>query len=662
MLRTLLALLMFAAVPAAARESAPVASARAIATLVTDTDAHDGAFHAALRLRLAPGWHTYWQNPGDAGVAPDLQFDPPVTAGPIAWPAPQIVAEGTVTTYAYSGEVLLPVSITAPPGAVALRAHASWLVCQRICVPEEGDFAVDLPAGAAAPSAEAPLFAAAAARTPVASPYPATIAKDGTLALKTDGMAAGAVTQAAFYPAVAGVIDAGARQVLTAGDGSLRLRLTPASGFDPAANLTGLLVLTDSKGGQSYLNVSAVPGGAPAEATGLAETLLLALAGGLVLNLMPCVFPVLAMKAIGLARMGSETRGAVRRHAALYVAGVMLAFMALGGALAAARAAGAAAGWGFQFQSPAFVAVTAWLLFAVGLNLSGVFAIGGRLTTAGQSLAGRGGAVGSLFTGVLAVLVATPCTAPFMTAAIAAGLAAPPAVTLLVFAAMGFGMALPHALLAALPRLADWLPRPGAWMEVMRQALAFPMYGAAVWLLWVVSQQAGPDGVLATAGGLLVVGFAAWAFGRSQAGGIAGRRAGLAAVLLAAVGAAAILPEIRLAAAPIESSQAFTPDRLAALLAQGRPVFVNMTAAWCVSCLVNERMALSPAAVQAAFAAHHVAYLKGDWTRQDPVVSAYLRAHGRDGVPLYVFYAPGRPPEVLPQILTVGTVLQAVQG
>jgi thiol:disulfide interchange protein DsbD len=188
------------------------------------------------------------------------------------------------------------------------------------------------------------------------------------------------------------------------------------------------------------------------------------------------------------------------------------------------------------------------------------------------------------------------------------------------------------------------------------------MYGAAVWLLWVVSQQAGPDGVLATAGGLLVVGFAAWAFGRSQGGGIAGRRAGLAAVLLAAVGVAAILPEIRVAAAPVESSQAFTPDRLAGLLAQGRPVFVNMTAAWCVSCLVNERMALSPAAVKAAFAAHHVAYLKGDWTRQDPVVSAYLRAHGRDGVPLYVFYAPGRPPEVLPQILTVGTVLQAVQG
>jgi thiol:disulfide interchange protein len=662
MIRIALLLLLVAMAPGLARESAPVTSTRATATLVTDTDTQDGhPFHAALRLRMAPGWHSYWQNPGDAGVAPELSFDAPAQAGPITWPAPGIVAEGPVTTYAYQGEVLLPVSITAPSGPFALRAHATWLVCQRICVPEEGDFTVDLGSGTPAPSADAPLFAAAAARSPVPSPYPATIAPDGTLTLATEGLTAGAVAKAQFFPDMAGVIDAGAAQSLRTADGQITLRLTPASSFDPKAKLTGLLVLTDAKGGETYLGVTASPSGTAT--SGLPRILLLALAGGLVLNLMPCVFPVLAMKAMGLAQMGGAARGRVRAHAAFYTAGVVLAFMALGAALITARAAGGAAGWGFQFQAPGFVTVMAWLLFAVGLNLSGVFAVGGGVAGAGHSLAGRGGAMGSLFTGALAVLVATPCTAPFMAAAIAGALAAPPTTTLLVFAAMGLGMALPYALLAVAPGLARVLPRPGAWMEVLRQVLAFPMYGAAVWLVWVVSQEAGPDGVLAAGAGLLAVGFAAWAYGLAQTS--ARRRPGQVAATLGVLAAIAILPAIRpapLTATADESSQAYTPARLDALRAEGRPVFVNMTAAWCVSCLVNERLALSPAAVRDAFAEHHVAYLKGDWTQQDPVVSAFLREHGRDGVPLYIYYAPGRPPAVLPQILSVSTVLAAVQG
>jgi thiol:disulfide interchange protein DsbD len=250
-----------------------------------------------------------------------------------------------------------------------------------------------------------------------------------------------------------------------------------------------------------------------------------------------------------------------------------------------------------------------------------------------------------------------------MAAAIAGALAAPPATTLLVFAAMGLGLALPYALLAAAPGLARFLPRPGAWMEILRQVLAFPMYGAAVWLLWVVSQEAGPDGVLAVGGGLVAVGFAAWVFGRTQGG--TRRQWGIAAAVLGVAAALAILPGIKLAnfgAAAAETIEAFTPERLAALRAEGRPVFVNMTAAWCVSCLVNERVALSPSAVRDAFAANKVVYLKGDWTRQDPVVTAFLRDHGRDGVPLYIYYGPGRPPAVLPQILTESTVLDAMRG
>jgi thiol:disulfide interchange protein DsbD len=322
------------------------------------------------------------------------------------------------------------------------------------------------------------------------------------------------------------------------------------------------------------------------------------------------------------------------------------------------RAAGHAAGWGFQFQSPVFVTVIAWLLFATGLNMSGVFSVGEGLAGSGQALANRRGHVGSFFTGVLAVVVATPCTASFMGAAIAGALAAPAAVTALVFATMGLGLALPYAAVAAVPHVAALLPRPGAWMVILRQLLAFPMYGAAAWLVWVASQQSGPAGVLTAGSGIVLVGFAAWAFGACQTSHGRRRRWGYAAAIAAGLGAAALLPGA--GSASPQFSEPYSAARLAELRSEGRPVFVNMTAAWCISCLVNERLALSPKAVRDAFARSHVAYLKGDWTRQNPAISRFLREHGRDGVPLYIFYPPGAPPRVLPQLLTEGTLLDQV--
>ncbi len=654
--------LMLAAMPAMARESAPFSTARDTASLVTDTDAVAAGqpFHAGLRLRLAPGWHTYWQNPGDAGLAPELAVTlPGATVGPIMWPAPQRVAEGPITTFAYTGEVLLPVAITAAAGAAPLRAHATWLVCRNICVPEEADFAIDLPAGVPALSSEAPLFATAAAHSPVQPARPAQVAPDGTLSIA--GLPP-MVMGAQFFPDTPGLIDAGANQPFTVAGDTLRLRLPPGADFRAGAPLTGLLVLQGDHG-ETYLSIDAAPGPAIAPATALGRMLLLALAGGLILNLMPCVFPVLAMKALAIARLSQVARGEVRRHALSYMAGVVLAFTALGGGLLAIRLAGHAAGWGFQFQSPAFVAVMAWLLFAVGLNLSGVFAVGGRITGAGQALASRHGHWGSFCTGLLAVLVATPCTAPFMGAAVAGALSAPAGETLLVFAAMGLGLALPYAALAVAPGLARALPRPGAWMDVLKQALAFPMYGAAAWLVWVISQEAGPDGVLAALAGLLALAFAGWAMGRSQAVAGTPRRFARFAALAGVIVAAALLPGVAATSAAVEASagtEPFSAGRLAELRRDGRPVFVNMTAAWCVSCLVNERLALSPQPVQDAFRQHGVAYLRGDWTRQDPAISAFLRDHGRDGVPLYVYYAPGRPGAVLPQILTEQAVLDQV--
>ena len=665
--------------PAAAMESAPVVSKRATVTLVTDTDSvtPGSPFGVALRLRLADGWHTYWKNPGDAGVPPEFTLDPPPAAiSGIDWPTPARIAEGDVMTYGYVGEVLLPARVTLAPGGTVVQAHANWLVCKDICVPEEGDFRLELKAGPSAPSAQAPLFAAHAARTPRPSPWAATISSDGTLAVRGPELTAATVAEAWFIPDRTGQIQDSAPQRLTLLAGGFDLALR---GTAPASPLTGVLSVRDRAGTQTDVVLAASPGSpVAAETMPLIEILGFAFLGGLILNLMPCVFPVLAMKAVAMAR--GAAHGTWRGHALSYTAGVLVTFGLLSGLLLGARAAGMASGWGFQFASPAFVAAMAWLLFVVGLNLSGVFQIGGAaVTNLGGGLVrpeGRlgnmwGGHAGSFFTGLLAVLVATPCTAPFMGAAIAGGLAAPPPVTILVFLVMGLGLASPYLALAAVPGLGRRLPRPGAWMEIMKQVLAFPMYGAAVWLLWVVSQQTGSDGMLMTAVGCVLLGFAAWALGLSQTMEGRTRHIGQSAAAFAVIATLALLAGI--GAAPYAATAAADPSasgaepltagKLAALRADNRPVFVNVTAAWCVTCLVNERVALNTGAVRAAFAARHVAYLKGDWTRQDPALTAFLRENGRDGVPLYLYFPPsGGAPERLPQILTEGTVLAALES
>ena len=666
MIRKALTLVAFALAvhPSLAAESAAVRSERVVATLVSDSDhvAPGQPIHLGLRLRMKAGWHTYWSNPGDAGTPPEVTLTVPVDAkaGAIEWPTPQRLPEGPVMTYGYTGEIVLPVTVTPGTGDFTVVANASWLVCEKICVPEEGVFNLHLPSGAVAASAEAPLFAAVAARQPRPSPFEALVAPDGTLSLMGAGLSRATVQDAWFFPSEWGSVDQVAPQPVRVEPGTVRIGLTPGSAFKPGAGLEGVVVLRDLGGQESYLQVAARPGGMTSSMSPVWQTLLLALLGGLILNLMPCVFPILAMKAVGIAHLRGESRGTVRLHAASYTAGVLVAFGGLGGMLLALRAAGIAAGWGFQFQSPVFVAAMAWVLFLVGLNLSGVFQLGSGLVGAGQGLASRQGHAGSFFTGLLAVLVATPCTAPFMGAAVAAASAAPPATAVVIFLAMGLGLAAPYAILVLIPSLVRHLPRPGPWMDVLKSVMAFPMYAAAAWLLWVISLQAGPDGVLATAAGLVLLGFSGWAYGLAQQ---SGRRLGYAAAIVGVLVAVAVLPALgRAEPGAVKALDAgiepFTPARLDALRAEGRPVFVNMTAAWCVTCLVNERIALSPEPVRRAFAERRVAYLKGDWTRGDPAITAFLRAHARDGVPLYVLYPSGREePAVLPQILTEADML-----
>jgi thiol:disulfide interchange protein DsbD len=670
MTRLLTFLLLAALLSPSARasESAPVVTPRTAATLITDSDsvAAGGRVRIALRLRLAEGWHSYWHNPGEAGVPVEMTptLSQGATAGPIEWPAPGRISEGDITTYGYFGEVVLPIEITLAPGITTVSGEvaAHWLACKDICVPEEASFHLDLPAGAGGPSAQAPLFSRHDAAVPRLSPWPATIAADGRLFVRGEELSTATVVDAWFIPDTPGQIVDNAAQLLSVRDGGFALGLRLANGFVPESGLSGVLSVRDRGGSQADVALRAPEGPSPIPAVPLAKAVVLAFLAGLILNLMPCVFPILAMKAVGFA--AGLARGRARAHAVSYTAGVTATFVAVAVALLVARSAGAAAGWGFQFASPIFVAAMAWLLFVVGLNLSGVFRVGGGFEGAGGGLASLGGHWGSFFTGALAVLVATPCTAPFMAVAVASGLAAPPPATVLIFFTMGLGLASPYLALSTVPGLAQMMPRPGPWMEVLRQILAFPMYGAAVWLLWVVSQEAGAPGVLATATGIVLLGFAGWSLGitqdlsprRRQVGWVAaGVAGGLALVALAGIG---VMPA---ASAADRESEPFTAARLAALRAEGRPVFVNLTAAWCVTCLVNEHVAISNDTVQRAFVSRHIAYLKGDWTRQDPAITEFLREQGRDGVPLYLYYGPhAAAPEVLPQILTDSTVLDAI--
>ncbi len=669
-----LILVFAAALPALAGESAAVRSPRATVTLATDAAAiaPGEPFRIGLRIRLAPGWHTYWRNAGDAGAPAEIS----VTlaqggmAGEIAWPVPRRIPYGPLVNFGYVDEVLLPILVTPPAdlalgGTYVIEAGAGWLACEEVCIPEEGGFRLELPVAATASrdARLAPLFDRAAEAAPRAPHWTTRAAMGGgraSLTVEGEGLSRATVREAFFFPAASDVLDHAAPQPMTLRDGALTLSLTAAERGAPPATLEGVLVVVDGGGRRVGFTIAApVEAAPPPAALPLWQAMLFALAGGLLLNLMPCVFPILAMKAMALARLSGARRREVRTHALSYTAGVVLCFALLGGALIALRASGLAIGWGFQFTESAFVAAMAWLMLAVGLNLSGVFFVSGGGASLGSSAVTQGGHLGSFATGALAVLVATPCTAPFMAAAIGAALAMTPAETLSVFVALGVGLAAPYALLAVMPGLARVLPRPGGWMEWLRQGLAFPMYGAAVWLVWVLAQQAGPDGVLLVLAGAVLLGFGAWALGLAQRAR-RGVPLGATVALVALIGAAALLPRLTPAPIATAAADAWSAARMDALRAGGRAVFVNATAAWCISCKVNERIALT-AAVRAAFAARGIAYLVADWTRGDPAIGALLRAHGREGVPLYVFYpAGGGAPAVLPALLTEGMVLRAI--
>jgi len=680
--------------------AAPVDAGKLELELVAQGEAVPGSeVYVALRQKIDPEWHTFWRNPGDAGEATKLVWTLPAgwQAGDIVWPVPDKYTLGPLMNYVFSGDVILPTPIKVPASAVPgstvnLKAEAVYQVCSDVCIPGQTALTLDIRVAGGAPAKDATWFEPIA-KVVGEAPKPAGLTAastvtDGKLRIGIVGepLKGADLSKAYFYPFSSLLIDHAAAQAVERGPDGLTMILTPAAPVPGrAAEIpAGVISL-----GDRAFEVAAPAGAAIVSAGGqglvaqagsgpvlpLWQAVVFAFVGGLILNLMPCVFPVLSMKAASLALHAHEARKA-RIQGLAFTAGCVVTFLALAGALIAAKAAGSAVGWGFQLQSPPVIAALCLLMVLIALNLSGLFEIGVSAQGVGSGLADRDGLAGAFFTGALAVVVAAPCTAPFMAAALGYALAQPAVISLGVFAALGLGFALPFTALAFSPGLLRRLPRPGAWMSIFKAVLAFPMFGAAAWLAWVFTMQAGPTALAFLLGAALLTAFGAWLFGLGQLSTRPVRRVVLQIALPVALIASGLLlaPVAKTAAAPAADEavaadekaavpyEAFTPDRLAALRAEGKPVFINFTAAWCVSCQANELTSLSSKSVADTFSRTGVVYLKGDWTNRDAVIAKVLAEHGVAGVPLYLVYPRGGgEPVKLPQLLTPGIVKSALE-
>lgn len=675
-------------------QAVPVRTEHVEAELVAERTAWlPGAINwVALRLKPEQGWHTYWRNPGDSGLPTTLQWSLPAkwNAGDIHWPYPSVHRLGELVNYGYGEETLhlVPVEIPriAAQGRASVQALAKWLVCSDICIPGQAELELSLPLSeiATADPVWSLRFQETRQRLPRPEPLPGRFQlADSELHLQIETAGLPPAGHAEFFAYANDLVNHGAPQRSAMEAETARFSQPQSAYLTRLPTTVGGVLVWHSRPARAYAvaaqpgEVTAVPIPAPAvaeapapvlvpptvETPGLALVLGFALLGGLILNLMPCVFPVLSIKAVSVLESRRGDAAAERLHALAYSAGVVSSSVLAAVALIALRRTGESLGWGFQLQSPVFVALLAYLLFALGLSLSGLAQFGTRLMGVGQSLTEQSGYLGSFFTGVLAVVVASPCTAPFMGAALGYALMQPAAIAVIVFATLGLGLALPFLLLGFFPWLGAWLPRPGPWMETFKQLMAFPLYLTVIWLLWVLGRQTDMDGAAIGLLGLVLIAFALWLRSGSERNRL---RTLLTTVALAGALALLLHPALRVPATRAVSSAAgeepYSDRRLAELRAQKRAVFVNFTADWCISCKVNEKVALDNETVRKAFSDKNVVWLTADWTTADPEITAALARFGRSGVPLYLLYPPVGEPRLLPQILTPDILLDALSS
>ena len=636
----------------------------------------------ALHLKIDPQWHVYWRNPGSAGYSPELVWTlpPGCKVGPILWPLPEKKKILELPAYVYEGEVYLPISLDVPkeglPSKVTLKAHVRWLSCRESCVPGEGDLEITLPvAEQTGPSSWQRAIEDARNRLPLAQGLTdLALSRDGEggASLQFSVVTEGAVEKAVFYPYDQGLLDEDAPQPFQIQGTGGTLQLKVAEGKAISTSLTGLLLVT--QGGKDLpFDVNATLGAAktaaavPPPAPPLTswgsfwESLLLAFIGGMILNLMPCVFPVLSLKVLSLVqRRDPEHKPQI--HGLAFTAGVLVSFWVVSGVLLALRASGQKLGWGFQMQSPVFVSLMACLFFLIGLNLFGLFEVGEGLTRYGAYADSKTGYSESFWSGALATLVATPCSAPLMGAALGYALTQPPVVSLMIFTSLGLGMALPYVLLTSFPRLLRFLPRPGVWMETFKQLMAFPMLLTTVWFTYVVGSSVGREGMAILLTALVFLGMAAWMLGRwgwDPASQSLRRRARFASLALACLTLGLLIHGLgQLGASAGIAWQAYSQEKVEEARRQGHPVFVDFTADWCLSCKFNEKVALRNATVEARFRQLGMVAFKADWTARDAAISDILASFGRSGVPLYVYYPKGKDADVLPELITPQVVME----
>lgn len=645
----------------------------------------------AVRQQVRKGWHVFWVNPGDAGLPLNLRWSLPegFAAGDIRHPVPDYIPVGPLASFAHEGEPVFLVPVSVPDDLavgeeVSVEIDASWQVCEEICVPEEGKFSFSLPVVEAARSdaRRAQLFSEARAKLPTPYEGGAVFNRAGGAYVLEIADATGLTDKDVFFfPETEGLITPAGKQIVSRDGEMLSVSMTPGYVEEYAEDkLFGVLTFTDESGAREGVEISAAvpepivnpsldpPAPALAGNNNVAWLLVFAFFGGLILNVMPCVFPIIFIKAAALMQSAHEHPQTMRVHGLLYSAGVLASFLLIGGILLALRAGGEQLGWGFHLQSPVVVALSAYILLLVGLNLSGLFSVGESFAGGGQALAGKSGGVGAFFTGALAVVVAAPCIGPLLSAPMGAALLLPAGLGLLIFAVMALGLAAPYLALSFAPNLGRLLPKPGPWMAVFKQALAFPVFAAAAYFLWVFSQQTdgGALAMILTGGVLLAI--AAWLFELSKGDGV---RALVIRGLSALAAVAALAPVTRIEAleqADLVAGEKhgafdavpYSADALEEYRLAGTPVFIDFTAAWCVTCQFNKATVFSSNDLAEAFEQEGVVFMVADWTVRDPEITAALQSFGASGVPLYVYYAPGEAGEVIPLPLTKNAILKAM--
>jgi thiol:disulfide interchange protein len=639
-----------------------------------------GTLQVGLVLTLEEHWHVYWINAGDSGEPPKITWTLPegITAGPMLFPIPSRLPLGPLMDFGYEDEVAFPVQLTAAsslkPGPTHIDAKVSYLVCREVCIPGKAHLGLNLNVVPGATAAQ-PVGALGEALTLIPKPLPSD-AKLTITGGKTDFVlnliTGGRETNAEFYPADQDQIANAAPQQIEPTSDGVRLRVRRSEDLKTLpAQLHGVLKLSDTEAyevtapvtpGEVAPSPNSKVAGSPATSSVTTISAIgLAFVGGIILNLMPCVFPVLFLKGLALVQSSGQERKHLRSHGLVYTLGILVSFWIIVAVLLILRATGSQAGWGFQLQSPTFIAVLAAGLFFFALSLAGQFDLGLSLTSVGGGLAQKQGYTGSFFTGVLATIVATPCTAPLMGAAIGFALAQPAGVTFAVFTALGLGLATPYLLLSFQPAWTRILPRPGAWMEILKQLTAVPLFGTAIWLAWVYGNlhsgnSQGVDHLTRLLWCFLALAIAGWALGKWPANW----KSAIAALLIAAVGLAIPLYQ------PKDTTLVWAPysqQTLDQARAAGHPVFIDFTAAWCLSCQVNERAVLKSADVQRQFSKNNVTLLKADWTQYDPEITKQLASVNRSGVPTYVIYPAMKnsSADVLPELLTKDIVLTALE-